>query len=72
MEKFLERIFNERTNEEITISGAQAGREKEAHSKNEITNQARKKKVYLYMTKAYDKACADAIMHVMHKEGLNR
>ena len=78
MGKFLERIINERAKEEITISEAQAGGQRGANTVDHILTMKElikmgKKKVYIVyldVTKAYDKAWADAIMYVMHKQGL--
>jgi hypothetical protein len=78
MGKFLERIINERVKEEITMSGAHAGGQRGASTVDHILTlkdliKLGNKKVYIVyldVTKAYDKAWADAIMYVMHKEGL--
>ena len=79
--KVYERIINERAKEKVNMTENQAGGQKGKATTdhllilnetiNEIRNQG--KPVYmafLDVTKAYDKAWLDAIMYVMHKEGL--
>ena len=79
--KLYERIINERANKRINITEAQAGGRKGSSTVDhllilrELENIANKKKKKVYMafldvTKAYDKAWSDAIMYVMHKEGI--
>ncbi len=78
MGRFLDRIINERAKEEIIISEAQSGGQRGASTVDhiltmkELINVGERKVhiVYLDVTKAYDKAGADAIMYVVHKEGL--
>ena len=81
MGKLYERIINNRILHEINISDAQAGGKKGRATTDhllvvkELINIAKKKRkplyiVFLDVTKAYDKAWLDAIMYVMHKEGL--
>ena len=79
--KMFERIINERALKEIIITENQAGGQKGRSTSDhiallqEMINEARRNKkpvyiVFLDVTKAYDKAWSDAILHVMHKEGL--
>ncbi len=78
MGKFLERIINERAKEEIVMSEALSGGQRGASTVDhiltmkELINVGERKVhiVYLDVTKSYDKAGADAIMYVMHKEGI--
>ena len=80
--KTFERIVNNRSNQVITMSENQAGGKKGKSTAdhiavlNEAIHHARKKNKQVYITfldvtKAYDKAWLDAIMYVMHKEGLD-
>ena len=80
--KAYERIINDRAHQEVHMSNDQAGGKKGTATVDhlailsEAINEARKNKKTVYMvfldvTKAYDKAWLDAIMYVMHKEGLN-
>ncbi len=79
--KLYERIINERILKEVNISDAQAGGKKGRATTDhllvlkELIQQSKKKKKPLYIafldvTKAYDKAWLDAIMFIMHKEGV--
>ena len=80
--KTFERIINNRATQIINMSENQAGGKKGKATVdhiavlNEAIHHARKsnKQVYIHfldVTKAYDKAWLDAIMYVMHKEGLD-
>jgi hypothetical protein len=80
--KLYERIINNRTLEQVNISDAQAGGKKGRATTDhimilkEITQIAKNQSKPLYMvfldvTKAHDKAWLNAIMYVMHKEGLD-
>ena len=82
MGKTYERIINERASQEVHMSNDQAGGKKGTATVDhlailkEAIDEAKKRKkpaymVFLDVTKAYDKAWLDAIMYVMHKEGLN-
>jgi len=79
--KLYERIMNERIKRRISMSDAQAGGRKHSATvdhilvlKELITHAKNKKKsihiAFLDVTKAYDKAWTEAIMYVLHKEGL--
>ena len=78
MGKFLERIIDGRCKQEIKITENQAGGQKGAATVDhilalkELIKKGNNKVylVYLDVTKAYDKAWSEAIMYVMHKEGL--
>ncbi len=74
-------MINERIKDEIDITEAQAGGRKGAATVdhlitlNEVINHIRHKRktayiIFLDVQKAYDKAWLDAIMYVMHKNGL--
>ena len=76
-----ERVLNARTTQEINITENQAGGQKGKATSDYIlllketvgVIRGRRKPVYmafLDVTKAYDKAWLDAIIFVMHKEGL--
>jgi hypothetical protein len=80
--KLYERLINNRARHKIKITDAQAGGQKGRATVDHIlllkeainTCKTQKKPIYitfLDVTKAYDKAWLDAIMYVMHKEGLN-
>ena len=80
--KMFERIMNDRMNEKIHITENQAGGQKGKSTTDhilllkEIIKEGKRKKkavyiVYLDVTKAYDKAWLNAILHVLHKEGLD-
>ena len=80
--KTYERVINERATQKVHMSNNQAGGKKGVATVdhlailNEAIFEARKNKKTVYMvfldvTKAYDKAWLDAIMYVMHKEGLD-
>ncbi len=79
--KLYERVINNRVIDKINISDAQAGGKKGRATVDhlliikDLIHHAKKSKkplyiVFLDVTKAYDKAWLDAIMYVMHKEGL--
>ena len=79
--KAFERLVNNRILEEVNITDAQAGGRKGMATVDhilimkEIVNICKAKKeeailTYLDVTKAYDKAWLDAIMYVLHKEGI--
>ena len=79
--KVFERIMNNRALKDVYISAAQAGGKKGKATVDHLmilkdvvnTNRKRNKPVYvvfLDVTKAYDKAWLDAIMYVMHKQGI--
>ena len=79
--KLYERIINNRAKQLITITEAQAGGIKGKSTSDHIRtlndlihigreNNKRIFITYLDVTKAYDKAWLDAIMYVLHKEGL--
>ena len=79
--KVFERVLNARTTQEINITENQAGGQKGKATSDHIlllkeaVGEIRRRKKPVYMafldvTKAYDKAWRDAIMYVMHKEGL--
>ena len=79
--KLFERILNNRAKEKINITENKAGGQKGKATTDhlvvlkETIKEIRKQKnpvymVFLDVTKAYDKAWLDAIMYVMHKEGL--
>ena len=79
--KLLERILNNRAKNKINMTDNQAGGQKGKATTDhlailnevikEIRNQGKQAyMVFLDVTKAYDKAWLDAIMYVMHKEGL--
>ena len=80
--KTFERVINNRATQVIQMSENQAGGRKGKATVdhiailNEAIQHARKKNkqvhiTFLDVTKAYDKAWLDAIMYVMHKEGLD-
>ena len=80
--KAYERIINDRANQKVHMSNDQAGGKKGTATVDhlailhEAIHEARSNKkqaymVFLDVTKAYDKAWLDAIMYVMHKEGLD-
>ena len=80
--KTFERLINNRIIEEVNMSDAQAGGIKGRATVDhimilkELVNicKAEKKEailIYLDVTKAYDKAWLDAIMYVLHKQGIN-
>ena len=80
--KAYERIINDRATQKVHMSYDQAGGRKGTATVDhlailyEAIYEARKNKkpvyiVFLDVTKAYDKAWLDAIMYVMHKEGLD-
>ena len=78
MGKMFERIINERAKEHINISDMQGGGKKGAQTIDHILalrEAIRKgKEVYIAfmdVTKAYDKAWASGIMHVLEKQGIN-
>ena len=79
--KLFERILNNRAKNKINMTDNQAGGQKGKATTDhlailnevikEIRNQGKPAyMVFLDVTKAYDKAWLDAIMYVMHKEGL--
>lgn len=76
--KYFERVVNNRVKEEVQMSEAQAGGQEGSATTDHIITvkeliKLSKKRlwiVYLDVTKAYDKAWADGIMHVMYKQGL--
>ena len=79
--KLYERIINERAKKDISITDAQAGGKKGSATVDhllilrELENIAKKQNKRTYMafldvTKAYDKAWSEAIMYVMHKQGI--
>ena len=79
--KLFERILNNRAKNKINMTDNQAGGQKGKATTdhltilNEVINDIRNQGKPAYMvflddTKAYDKAWLDAIMYVMHKEGL--
>jgi hypothetical protein len=79
--KVFERLINNRAIERVSMTDAQAGGRKGRATDDHILtlkqliqiNDNNKKPTYitfLDVTKAYDKAWLDAIMHVMHKQGL--
>ena len=79
--KLYERIINNRVLEQVNISKAQAGGKKGIATVDhtmvvkDLIQEAKTKKnpvyiVFLDVTKAYDKAWLDAIMFVLHKEGV--
>ena len=81
-EKLFERILNNRAKNKINMKENQAGGQKGKATTDhlailnevikEIRNQGKPAyMVFLDVTKAYDKAWLDAMMYVMHKEGLN-
>ena len=77
MGKFYERIINERVKKNISISEHQGGGKKGADTTDHILilKEAikRSNKIYvtfLDVTKAYDKAWADALLYVLHKKGV--
>ena len=81
MGKVFERMVNERAKNLVTMSEFQAGGVKGKATvdhillmKEVITHLKNKREsiylVFLDVTKAYDKAWLDAIMYVMHKQGL--
>ena len=81
MGKMYERIINNRAIDEIEMTEAQAGGQKGKSTTDhililkELTQKAKESKKAIYVafldvTKAYDKAWLDAIMYVMHKNGL--
>ena len=80
-EKLYERLINNRINNMINISEAQAGGKKGISTVDHIiklkeiieTNKEQNKPTYitfLDVTKAYDKAWIEAIMYIMHKRGI--
>ena len=80
--KVFERMINERAKEQVRMTELQAGGSKGRATvdhilvlKEIITTLRNNKKstyiVFLDVTKAYDKAWLDAIMYVMHKQGLD-
>ena len=80
--KIFERLINNRINDDINISDAQAGGIKGRATVDhililkELINIAKSEKnniilTYLDVTKAYDKAWLDGIMYVLHKQGVN-
>ena len=80
--KMFERLVNNRILDEVNMSDAQAGGIKGRATVDhililkELVNicKAQKKEtilIYLDVTKAYDKAWLDAIMYVLHKQGVN-
>ena len=79
--KLYERIINEKAKNDIKITDAQAGGKRGSSTVDhllilrELDNIAAKQRKKTYMafldvTKAYDKAWSEAIMYVMHKEGI--
>ena len=79
--KLYERIINERAKKDISITDAQAGGKKGSATVyhllilRELGNIAKKQNKRTYMafldvTKAYDRAWSEAIMYVMHKQGI--
>ena len=79
--KLYERIINKRAKNDIKITDAQAGGKRGSSTVDhllilrELENIAAKQRKKTYMafldvTKAYDKAWSEAIMYVMHKEGI--
>ena len=80
--KTFERLTNNRILEQVHITDAQAGGRKGRATVDHIlimkevihickTNKKEAILTYLDVTKAYDKAWLDAIMYVLHKEGIN-
>jgi hypothetical protein len=80
--KLYERIMNNRAIQQLNISDAQAGGKKGRATTDhlmilkdmiQVTKNQNKPAylVFLDVTKAYDKAWLDAVMYVMHKEGLD-
>ena len=77
MGKFYERIINERVKKCITISEHQGGGKKGADTTDHIIilkeaiKRSRKTYItFLDVTKAYDKAWADALLYVINKKGV--
>ena len=82
IEKVYERIINDRAYHKVRLSNNQGGGKKGIATVDhldifdEAIQEARQNKkmvyiVFLDVTKAYDKAWLDAIMYVMHQEGLD-
>ena len=80
--KMFERLVNNRIGPEVNMSDAQAGGVKGRATVDhililkELVNIAKKDRkgtiiTYLDVTKAYDKAWLDAILYVLHKQGIN-
>jgi len=75
--KFYERIINERILKSINLSDYQGGGKKGSSTMDYIMilkEAAKQRKpsylTFLDVTKAYDKAWADALMYVLHKQGI--